>query len=120
MRKLAGDDPAKQMLAMLDVMDIWFNDPDFHGCIFLNAAAEFSDPRDPIHQAAAGYKRRVRDDLRDLAKLAGATNAERFADELTLLIEGTLVVRHVHGRNDAARIARSSAERLLREFIPER
>src|SRR5215208_6718197 len=36
-RKLAGDDPVRQLLAMLDVMDLWFNDPDFGGCMFINA-----------------------------------------------------------------------------------
>src|SRR3954469_3329777 len=45
-RKLAGDDPAGRLLAMLDVMDIWFNDPDFRGCLFLNTAAEFPNPHD--------------------------------------------------------------------------
>src|SRR5437660_10412502 len=58
-RKLAGDDPAKQLLAMLDVMDLWFNDPDFRGCMFLNTAAEFPNPRDPVHQAAAATERKA-------------------------------------------------------------
>src|SRR3954468_10407781 len=66
-RKLAGDDPAGQLLAMLDVLDVWFNDPDFRGCMFLNTAAEFPNPHDPVHQAAAEYKRRARDHWRDLA-----------------------------------------------------
>src|SRR3954469_19908631 len=36
-RKFAGsDDPVKILLAMFDVMDFWFNDPDFRGCMFLN------------------------------------------------------------------------------------
>src|ERR1043165_1449645 len=48
-RQIAGDDPAAQLLAMLDVMDLWFNDPDFHGCVFMNAAAEFPNQNDPIH-----------------------------------------------------------------------
>src|SRR5215468_7999552 len=39
--KLAGEDPAGQLLALLDVMDLWFNDPDFRGCMFLNTAVEF-------------------------------------------------------------------------------
>src|SRR5947208_8051787 len=39
-RELAGDDPARQFLAMLDVMDLWFNDPEFGGCMLMNAAAE--------------------------------------------------------------------------------
>src|SRR5205814_7411890 len=60
-RKLAGDDPAKQLLAMFDVMDLWFNDPDFRGCMFSNAAAEFPNPHDPVHQAAAVHQRRLRD-----------------------------------------------------------
>src|SRR5258706_9998175 len=38
--KLAGDDPVRKFLAMLDVMDMWFNEPDFRGCMFLNTAIE--------------------------------------------------------------------------------
>src|SRR6266545_4237929 len=35
-RKLASDDdPAAQLLAVMDVMDLWFNDPEFHGCMFM-------------------------------------------------------------------------------------
>src|SRR5262245_61911776 len=54
-QKLAGDDPAAQLLAMLDVMGLWFNDPDFHGCMFMNTAAEFPNPHDPVHKAAAAH-----------------------------------------------------------------
>src|SRR3954469_21274292 len=36
-RKLAGDEPAAQLLAMMDVMDLWFNDAEFRGCMFMNA-----------------------------------------------------------------------------------
>src|SRR3954449_3560081 len=28
-REIAGDDPAKMPLAMFDVLDVWFNDPEF-------------------------------------------------------------------------------------------
>ena len=119
-RKLAGDDPARQLLAMLDVMDIWFNDPDFGGCMFVNAAAEFPNPHDPVHQAAAAYKRRVRDRHRSLARAAGADDASAatFADCFTALIEGALILRQTHGRNDAARAVRPGAEQLIRTFLP--
>src|SRR6478735_1526919 len=91
-REIAGDDPAGQLLATLDVMDLWFNDPDFLGCMFLNTAIEFPNPHDPVHQAAAAYKRRSRDHRRDLARAAGADSvgAETFADCFTALIEGAL------------------------------
>jgi AcrR family transcriptional regulator len=121
-RKLAGDDPVAQLLAMIDVMDLWFNDPDFLGCMFLNAAAEFPNPYDPVHQAAAEFKRRTRDQRRDLARAAGAdaTAAEAFADCYTVLIEGALVLRQTHGRNDAARVVRPAVELLIRTYLPSK
>ena len=43
--------------------------------------------------------------------------SQRFADLYTLLIEGTLILRHVHNRNDAANVARPAAEQLVRQFM---
>jgi AcrR family transcriptional regulator len=120
-RKLAGDDPARQLLAMFDVMDLWFNDPDFGGCMFMNTAAEFPNPHDPVHQAAAAYKRRTRDHFRDLAKAAGADApaAETFADCYTALIEGALILRQIHARNDAARAVRPAVKQLVAMYLPK-
>jgi AcrR family transcriptional regulator len=120
-RSLAGDDPAKQLLAMIDVMDLWFNDPDFHGCLFMNTAAEFPNPHDPVHRAAAAYRERTREARRDLAKAAGAdaSAAETFADCYSALIEGALVMRHTHGRNDAARVIRPVVEQLIQAYLPK-
>ena len=121
-RKLAGDDPAKQLLAMFDVMDLWFNDPEFLGCMFMNTAAEFPNPHDPVHQAAAAYRRKARDHWRDLARAAGASAeaAETFADCFAALIEGALVMRQTHGRNDAARVVRPAVEQLVAAYLPNR
>jgi AcrR family transcriptional regulator len=120
-RKLAGDDPVRQLLAMLDVMDLWFNDPDFHGCMFISAAAEFPNPYDPVHLASAAYKHRRRDHWRDVARAAGAdaTAAETFADCFTAMVEGALILRQTHGRNDAARVIRPAVEQLIGTYLPE-
>jgi AcrR family transcriptional regulator len=119
-REIAGEDPKAQLLAMLDVMDLWFNDPGFGGCMFLNTAIEFPNPHDPVHQAAAAYKRRSRDHRRDLARAAGAdaAAADAFADCYTALIEGALVLRQTQARNDAARAIRPAVEQLIRAFLP--
>ncbi len=117
-RAIAGDDPRGQLLAVFEVLDLWFNDSDFKGCMFLNTAAEFPNPHDPVHQAAAEHKRKNRDLFRDLAARAGVTDAEAFADQYTALLEGTLVLRQVHGRNDAARVIRPAVEQLLNEQVP--
>jgi hypothetical protein len=53
----------------------------------------------------------------DLAAAAGAADPESFADQYTALVEGTLVLRQVHGRDDAARTIRPAVERLIREAI---
>jgi len=119
-RKLAGDDPARQLLAMLDVMDLWFNDPDFNGCMFMNTAIEFPNPHDPVHKIAAAHKRRTRDHFRNLAQAAGADAmaSETFADCFTALVEGALVLRQSHGRNDAARVVRPAVEQLIGAYLP--
>jgi len=114
----AGDDPKKKLLAFFDVLDVWFNSPDFHGCQFINAAAEFPNPQDPVHKVAAEHKRKTRDYCRDLAAEAGAEDPECFADRYTALMEGTLVLRQVHGRNDAARIIKPAVENLIAQELP--
>lgn len=116
-RKLAGDDPRAQLLAFIDVLDIWFNDPIYGGCMFINAAVEFPNPHDPVHQAAAAHKLRMYEQFGVMARAAGVKDVDRFADQFTMLIEGTLIMRHVYHRNDAAKVARGVAERMLDEFI---
>jgi AcrR family transcriptional regulator len=118
LQEMAGDDPRKRLVAFFDVLDIWFNDQDFRGCIFINAAAEFPNPKDPIHKAAANHKRRNRDYFRELAEQCGMDNPDAFADQYTVLIEGTLILRQVHGRDDAAKIIRPTIEAMLNEHAP--
>lgn len=117
-QKIAGDDPKQQLLAFFDVLDVWFNAPDFRGCQFINAAAEFPNPNDPIHAVAAEHKRKNRDFFRDLAAAAGAAEPELFADRYTALVEGTLVLRQVHGRDDAAQAIKPAIESLVNEALP--
>ena len=117
-REVAGDDPRAQLLGLFDVMHKWFNEPDFRGCIFINTASEFPNPNDPVHKAAAAHKKRNRDHMRDLARAAGASDPETFADLYTLIIEGTLILRQVHGRNDAALVAKKMAEQLVDQYMP--
>ncbi len=119
-RKKVGEDPVAQLLGVFDVMDLWFNDPDFRGCLFINTAVEFPNPHDPVHEAAAVHKRNARNGWRDQARAAGITDAETFADEYTLLFEGALILRQAHGRNDAARLARAAVERLIKAHRPAR
>ena len=100
------------------MVDVRFNAPDFRGCQFINAAAEFPNPNDPVHAVAADHKRKNRDFFRDLAADAGAVEPESFADRYTALVEGTLVLWQVHGRNDAAKVIKPAVESLVLEALP--
>jgi AcrR family transcriptional regulator len=117
-RTLAGDDPRRQLLALFDVLDVWFNDAAFGGCMFLNVASEFPNPHDPVHRAASKHKLANRAWVRDLATEAGAADPEGFADLYMMAFEGALVLRQVYHRNDAARCARPLIEQLIAERIP--
>ncbi len=116
-RTLGGDEARAQLLALFDVLDVWFNDESFGGCLFLNVASEFPNPHDPVHQAAAQHKLANHEMVRDLADRAGAADPESFADLYMIAFEGALVLRQVYGRNDAARTARPVVERLIEDRL---
>ena len=114
---LAGDEARAQLLALFDVLDVWFNDDDFGGCMFLNAASEFPNPHDPVHQAAAKHKIANWEMVRGLAAEAGDAEPDSFADLYMIAFEGALVLRGVYGRSDAARSALPTIEKLIEERL---
>jgi len=116
-RIMAGDAPRDQLLGLIDILDLLFNDPSFKGCQFINATAEFPNPHDPIHRAAAAHKHASRELVRELAQRAGARSPEQFADAYTLLFEGALVLRQAHDRDDAAKVARPLFEQIMERHL---
>jgi AcrR family transcriptional regulator len=116
-RKLAGDTPRAQLLALFDVLDVWFNDTAFGGCMFLNVASEFPNPNDPVHRAAAKHKLANRAWVRELAAAAGVVDVDTFADLYMTIFEGALVLRQVYHRNDAAKQARPLVQRLIDDSL---
>lgn len=118
--KRVGNDPRAQLTAMFDLLDEWFNAPDYGGCIFISAAVEFVDPNDPVHQVAARHKTQHREDVLQIARAAGLDEPITFTDFYITLFEGALIMRHVHHRNDAARVARVMVARLIDDHTPKR
>lgn len=111
--KRGGDDPRDQLLAVFDVMDDYFNEEKFTGCLFINACAEFPMPGDPIHQAAADHYRKAAGILETLADQAGLNDPAGIARQWLVLLQGAISQRLVLGDNDAARDARCIAEGVL-------
>lgn len=108
-----GQTPYARLLALFDVLDDWFDQQAFRGCMFINATAEFSDPDDPIHAAAAEHKRLFRRHLREQVRASGVATVEQVTDQLVLLMEGAIVTTLVHQKSGAGQRAKSAARALL-------
>lgn len=105
--------PAEGLLAMFDFLQQWFSQPDFHGCAFINIAAEFSEPRHPFRLLAAEHKHLVLDDIRARCLQAGLKNPDTAASQLALLMEGAIATELVTPGSHAAAEARQLAAAVI-------
>ena len=113
-------DPREKILALIDGV---FGRPrgrdQCRGCIFLMALTEFPDPELPAHKAAVEMKRWLRGELRKLtgrlAETAPVDDPAALADQIILVIEGTMASAQALGPDGPARQARAVAEKLLPE-----
>lgn len=116
--QFGGDDPRARLLAIFDVLDSMLNDPEFRGCLFITAAAEFPSHTDPAHQAAARHARALLDLYLSLAVRAGVEKPLVVAQQLAILFDGALLLKHVTGNADAPRLAREAGMLLLEQHLP--
>ncbi|MDK8172141.1 TetR/AcrR family transcriptional regulator [Curtobacterium sp. C1] len=63
---------------------------EFRGCAFLNAAAEYHDPRDPVREVVATHRDWYTDQLASLLQRAGHPLPGDGADELMLARDGAM------------------------------
>ncbi|RUX95007.1 MULTISPECIES: TetR/AcrR family transcriptional regulator [unclassified Mesorhizobium] len=105
-----GITPEQKIGKILDWHERWFRSPDFHGCLFAHALAEFGDPRHPVFKAAArqknGLKRRMQSILEEVMP---RDRAESVATVLLMLIEGATLVAQMGQADTAIRDARKAA-----------
>jgi AcrR family transcriptional regulator len=110
-------DPRERLLVVFDLLHEWLSTPGFHGCLFINATAEFARHDDPIHMAAAEHKRLFAAYLCGLAAAAGAPEPQRLGQQLALLVEGAIVTAQMRGQSDAVQQARRAAEVLVAQAL---
>jgi len=116
--RAAGPDARAQILAIFDVMHEIIHDPEYHGCIFINAAVEFPQPHHPAHKSARQAKADGIALLADLAERASASDPVALAHEVDLIIEGALITHQVSPECDTCTIARRAAETLMEKYLP--
>ena len=106
----ADGPPRRRLLAVFDWLALWFADPGFHGCGFVNAWAEATPGNSLIHAAVEEHKAAFRDYL---GSLGGTDVPGELIDQLYILVEGAIVTAAVTGQDDTAATARAAASQLL-------
>lgn len=105
--------PRDQLIGLFHSLARRTTRPGWRGCPFTNAATEFPEPDHPARRVAEANKRELRRRLRDLARAAGARDADGLADQLVLLFEGAYASAQTFGVNGPARAVAEAAEVLL-------
>jgi AcrR family transcriptional regulator len=110
----AAGKPAEKIAAILDWYERWFERPDFHGCLFAHAVAEFGDPAHPVFRAAMAQKDNFRRRLRKILEgIMSRERAENAATTLLMLIEGATLLAEMGQGKAAMRGARQAARDVM-------
>src|SRR5262245_17092425 len=118
-RERGGDSPLAQLRALFDAVENILESEQFRGCVFVNASIEFPLPHEPAHVVAAKSKAGFERMVREIAERAGADDPAALAQELTMIMEGAYVTRHVSGNSQTIEIARRLGERVIAMRIPQ-
>ena len=102
-------DPGATLAALARVLGTVARAPEFRGCAFVNAGAEYADPAHPVRQAVTRHRAWYLDFFADVAREGGADDPRAAAAELMMLRDGAMVCGDVDD-------ARAVAPRLASAF----
>jgi len=103
----------KQLLAIFDVFDDWFQSPEFDGCTFINVILEMG-PDHALGKASIDYLANIRAIVKQFADEAGMHDTASFARSWHILMKGSIVAAS-EGDMDAAKRAKAMGARLIAE-----
>jgi AcrR family transcriptional regulator len=103
--------PGERILAVFDWHYLWFSEPDFRGCAFVNSFAELGATHPAVAEAARAHKEAFQRYLSDL--VTAADGPPDLAEQLALLAEGATTMAAISGSPEPAHRARDAARVLL-------
>jgi AcrR family transcriptional regulator len=113
----AGDDPRAQLIGMFDALTSACRRDGYHGCAFINTAAE-SDTGTDVHARTVEHKQVVRAWVTDLARRAHATDPDLLARQVTVLLDGGLASGVLDADPATALAAKAAAQALVDAACP--
>jgi AcrR family transcriptional regulator len=109
-----GGTPEEQLLAVFDLFDEWFRQPEYAGCPFIKVLLEMGT-RHPAGAACIEHLERVRELLTQLAADAGLRDPSELAQSLHLLLCGCIIQASA-GKTAAAKRARQMAQAVIEKY----
>jgi len=114
----AGD-PRRELRSHLAWLRHYIQGPNFRGCPFIKASAEFADAEHPGRLVCRANKAELLRRLTHLATGAGASDPEALGEQLVLLIEGAFASSEVLGKaGPAQQLERAGAALITAAIAP--
>ncbi|MFI1164717.1 TetR/AcrR family transcriptional regulator [Streptomyces sp. NPDC020801] len=104
-------DPGERILAVFDWLRLWFGEPDFRGCAWINSYGELGATSARVAAQVRAHKQAFRDYLATL--VADAALPAALTGQLYLLAEGAMVTAGITGSTEPAGEAREAVRILL-------
>ncbi|HEY0249252.1 MAG TPA: helix-turn-helix domain-containing protein [Gryllotalpicola sp.] len=109
------DESADVMRALAALIGHIATRPGFHGCPFINAAAQFGDPEHPVRRAVARHRAWERELLTEVVVELGHAHIEDTVDDLMLFRDGALSGSNVGDPVRAHHALERAVERVIAE-----
>ncbi|HET9500842.1 MAG TPA: TetR/AcrR family transcriptional regulator [Marmoricola sp.] len=106
-------EPRDRLLGLFDQLDELVSNDNFRGCRYFATDLAFAEPGHPAHAETETFRRRLRELLVRELEALGHKQPQHAAEQLHLLIEGTLVRGASQVGGHPARAARDLAALML-------
>lgn len=116
-RMAAFEAPHERLLALVDAVTADLRLDDFRGSLFVNAAAEFPDPRDPVRIIIAEHHDAISERVTELLSAMGHPLPGEAADQVMVAYVGALSWGYVGDPVGASVAFRRSVERVLDDLL---
>lgn len=107
-----SENPAVRLAAVFDLLDEWFRQESYEGCLFTNSLLETHDRSGAVGAAAVAGFAGIHEVIRRFATEAGAADPDALAHRIQIVMRGAFVAA-VEGRDEAVRQALALARHIL-------
>jgi AcrR family transcriptional regulator len=101
--------------ALQESISAWISSPDFRGCPFINAAAEFSDPTHPVRRAVIAHREWFEGALEQLLRGIDHPLPGEAADDLVLARDGAMTGGYAGDPIAASTALARAFDRVIRD-----